>query len=244
MAGLLSRLFGKKGAPSIRCAAVVPAAGSSTRMAGRDKILLPLGDQPVLVHTLRALELCPHITEIVVVTRRDLIVPIGQLCRDCGFQKVTKVIPGGETRTQSVLNGVSEVSKDAELIAIHDGARPLVTQSLLDAVIARASQCGAAAPAVPVKDTIKRAKDGVVSATLDRSELFAVQTPQVFQADLIRTALARAMEEGAELTDDCGAVERLGIGVALTQGDYRNLKVTTPEDMAMAEALLEWEDET
>ena len=244
MAGLLSRLFGKRGKPSIRCAAVVPAAGSSTRMAGRDKILLPLGDQPVLVHTLRALELCPHIMEIVVVTRRDLIVPIGQLCRDCGFQKVTKIIPGGETRTQSVLNGVSEVSKDAELIAIHDGARPLVTQSLLDAVITRASQCGAAAPAVPVKDTIKRAKDGVVAATLERSELFAVQTPQVFQADLIRTALTRAMEEGAELTDDCGAVERLGIGVALTQGDYRNLKVTTPEDMAMAEALLEWEDET
>lgn len=243
MAGLLSRLFGKRGTPSIRCAAVVPAAGSSTRMAGRDKILLPLGDQPVLIHTLRALELCPHITEIVVVTRRDLIVPIGQLCRDCGFQKVTKIIPGGETRTRSVLNGVSEVSKDAELIAIHDGARPLVTQSLLDAVITRAAQCGAAAPAVPVKDTVKRARDGVVTATLDRSELFAIQTPQVFQADLIRTALTRAVDEGAELTDDCGAVERLGIGVALTQGDYRNLKVTTPEDMAMAEALLEWEDE-
>ena len=237
-------MFRKKGTPTKRCPPVVPAAGSSTRMAGRDKILLPLGDQPILFHTLRALELCPHITEIVVVTRRDLIVPIGRLCHNCGFQKVTKVIPGGETRTHSVLNGVSEVSKDAELIAIHDGARPLVTQSLLDAVITRASQCGAAAPAVPVKDTIKRAKDGVVSTTLDRSELFAVQTPQVFQADLIRTALARAMEEGAELTDDCGAVERLGIGVVLTQGDYRNLKVTTPEDMAMAEALLEWEDET
>ena len=243
MAGLLSRLFHKKRAPSIRCAAVVPAAGSSTRMAGRDKILLPLGDQPVLAHTLRALELCPHITEIVVVTRRDLIVPIGQLCRDCGFQKVTKVIPGGETRTQSVRNGLDEVSEEAELIAIHDGARPLVSQTVLDAVITRAAQCGAAAPAVPVKDTIKRAKDGVVEATLDRSELFAIQTPQVFQADLIRTALTRAVEEGAELTDDCGAVERLGIGVALTQGDYRNLKLTTPEDMAMAEALLEWEDQ-
>lgn len=243
MAGLLSRLFHKKGAPSIRCAAVVPAAGSSTRMAGRDKILLPLGEQPVLVHTLRALELCPHITEIVVVTRRDLIVPIGQLCRDCGFQKVTKVIPGGETRTRSVLNGVGEVSKEAELIAIHDGARPLVSQMVLDTVITRAAQCGAAAPAVPVKDTVKRAKNGVVEATLDRSELFAIQTPQVFQADLIRTALTRAVEDGAELTDDCGAVERLGIGVALTQGDYRNLKVTTPEDMAVAEALLDWEDE-
>jgi len=243
MAGLLSRLFHRQKEDPIRCAVVVPAAGSSTRMGGKDKILLPLGDQPVLARTLRALELCPHVTEIVVVTRRDLIVPIGQLCRDCGFQKVTKVVPGGETRTQSVLNGVSEVSKDAELIAIHDGARPLVTQSLLDAVITRASQCGAAALAVPVKDTIKRAKDGVVEATLERSELFAVQTPQVFQADLIRTALTRAIEEDVPLTDDCGAVERLGIGVALTQGDYRNLKLTTPEDIAMAEALLEWEDE-
>lgn len=243
MAGLLSRLLGRREEPSIRCAAVVPAAGSSTRMAGRDKVLLPLGDRPVLAHTLGALERCPHITEIVVVARRDLIVPIGQLCRDWGIGKVTKVIPGGETRTRSVLNGVSEVREGAELIAIHDGARPLVSQKVLEAVITRAAQCGAAAPAVPVKDTVKRAKDGVVRETLDRSELFAIQTPQVFQADLIRTALTKALQEGVELTDDCGAVERLGIGVALTQGDYRNLKLTTPEDMAMAEALLEWEEE-
>lgn len=243
MAGLLGRLFHKKKTPTIRCAAVVPAAGSSTRMAGRDKILLPLAEQPVLAHTLRALELCPHIMEIVVVTRRDLIVPIGQLCRDCKLEKVTKIIPGGDTRTQSVLNGVAEVSQKAELIAIHDGARPLVSQAVLDAAITRAAQCGAAAPAVPVKDTIKRAKDGVVEATLERSELFAIQTPQVFQADLIRTALTRAIQDGVELTDDCGAVERLGIGVALTQGDYRNLKLTTPEDIAVAEALLGWEDE-
>ena len=242
MAGLFKRLFGKKEEGSIRCAAVVPAAGSSTRMAGQDKILLPLGNQPVLAHTLRALELCPHITEIVVVTRRDLIVPIGQLCRDYGFQKVTKVIPGGETRSHSVCSGIKEVSEKADLIAIHDGARPLVSQAVLDAVITRAAQCGAAAPAVPVKDTIKRAKDGVVTATLERPELFAIQTPQVFQADLIRTALDRALQENAVLTDDCGAVERLGIGVALTQGDYRNLKLTTPEDIAMAEALLEGEN--
>lgn len=243
MAGLFSRLFHRKKEPELCCAAVVPAAGSSSRMAGRDKILLPLGEQPVLAHTIRALELCPLITEIVIVTRRDLIVPIGQLCRDCGFTKVTKVVPGGETRTHSVLHGVQEVSADAELIAIHDGARPLVSQEVLEAAITRAAQCGAAAPAVPVKDTVKRARDGVVEATLDRAELFAVQTPQVFQVDLIRTALARALEEGAELTDDCAAVERLGIGVALTRGDYRNLKLTTPEDLAVAEALLEWEDE-
>lgn len=243
MAGLFSRLFHRKEPQKICCAAVVPAAGSSTRMAGWDKILLPLGEQPVLAHTLRALELCPYITEIVIVTRRELIVPIGQLCRDCGFGKVTKVVPGGETRTHSVLNGVREVSDQAELIAIHDGARPLVSQKVLEGAITRAFQCGAAAPAVPVKDTVKRARDGVVEATLNRAELFGVQTPQVFQADLIRTALTKALEEGAEITDDCSAVERLGIGVALTQGDYRNLKITTPEDLAMAEALLEWEDE-
>ena len=242
MAGLFSRLFGKKKERGPFCAAVVAAAGSSTRMGGQDKLMLPLGEEPVLAHTLRALELCPYITEIVVVTRRDLIVPIGQMCQDRRLEKVSRIIPGGSTRTQSVLNGVLELGRRAELVAIHDGARPLVSQALLEAVITRAAQCGAAAPAVPVKDTVKRAKNAVVTETLDRAELFAVQTPQVFQTDLIRGALERALEEGAVLTDDCSAVERLGIGVALTQGDYRNLKITTPEDLAAAGAFLEQEE--
>ena len=242
MAGFLSRLFHHSAPPSIRCGAVVPAAGSSTRM-GQDKLLLPLGEQPVLLHTLRALELCPYITEIVVVTREELIVPIGQLCRDAALEKVRKVIVGGATRSHSVLAGLGELSQDAELAAIHDGARPLVSQAVLEAVIRRASECGAAAPAVPVKDTVKRARDGLVTATLDRAELRAVQTPQVFQVDLIKTALQKALEDGAELTDDCAAVERLGIGVALTEGDYCNLKLTTPEDLAVAEALLAWREE-
>ena len=210
---------------------------------GQDKLLLPLGEQPVLLHTLRALELCPYITEIVVVTREELIVPIGQLCRDAALEKVRKVIVGGATRSHSVLAGLGELSQDAELAAIHDGARPLVSQAVLEAVIRRASECGAAAPAVPVKDTVKRARDGLVTATLDRAELRAVQTPQVFQVDLIKTALQKALEDGAELTDDCAAVERLGIGVALTEGDYCNLKLTTPEDLAVAEALLAWREE-
>ena len=242
MAGLLGRLFRRRREEELRCSAVVPAAGSSTRM-GQDKLLLPLGEQPVLLHTLRALELCPYITEIVVVTREELIVPIGQLCRDAALEKVRKVIVGGATRSHSVLAGLGELSQDAELAAIHDGARPLVSQAVLEAVIRRASECGAAAPAVPVKDTIKRARDGLVTATLDRAELRAVQTPQVFQVDLIKTALQKALEDGAELTDDCAAVERLGIGVALTEGDYCNLKLTTPEDLAVAEALLAWREE-
>ncbi len=241
MAGLLGRLFRRR-REELRCSAVVPAAGSSTRM-GKDKLLLPLGEQPVLLHTLRALDACPYITEIVVVTREELIVPIGQLCRDAALEKVRKVIVGGATRSHSVLAGLGELSPDAELAAIHDGARPLVSQAVLEAVIRRASECGAAAPAVPVKDTIKRARDGLVTATLDRAELRAVQTPQVFQVDLIKTALQKALEDGAELTDDCAAVERLGIGVALTEGDYCNLKLTTPEDLAVAEALLAWREE-
>ena len=239
MAGLLGRLFRRQRTPELRCSAVVPAAGSSTRMEGQDKLLLPLEEQPVLLHTLRALELCPYLAEIIVVTREDLIVPIGQLCRDAGLSKVRKVIVGGATRTHSVLAGLGELSSGAELVAIHDGARPLVSQELLETVILRA----AAAPAVPVKDTIKRARDGLVEATLERSELFAVQTPQVFQVDLIKAALVKALEDGAALTDDCGAVERLGIGVSLTQGDYCNLKITTPEDLAVAEALFAWREQ-
>ena len=242
MAGLLGRLFRRRREEELRCSAVVPAAGSSTRM-GQDKLLLHLGEQPVLLHTLRALDACPYITEIVVVTREELIVPIGQLCRDAALEKVRKVIVGGATRSHSVLAGLGELSPDAELAAINDGARPLVSQAVLEAVIRRASECGAAAPAVPVKDTVKRARDGLVTATLDRAELRAVQTPQVFQVDLIKTALQKALEDGAELTDDCAAVERLGIGVALTEGDYCNLKLTTPEDLAVAEALLAWREE-
>ncbi len=241
MAGLLGRLFHRERQDRPRCSAVVAAAGSSTRMEGRDKLLLPMGEEPVLVHTLRALEECPWIDEIIVVTRGDLIVPVSQLCRDCALAKVCKVVAGGATRTRSVLAGVEEADPDAGLIAIHDGARPLVDQQVLEEVILRAGECGAAAPAVPVKDTVKRAVNGVVTGTPDRSELFAVQTPQVFEPSLIRAALTRALEDGVELTDDCSAVERLGIGVALTRGSYRNIKITTPEDLAVGEALLDWD---
>lgn len=238
MAGWLGRLFRREREEFPACAAVVPAAGSSTRMAGRDKLLACMGEQPVLVHTLRALDACPLITEIVVVTRSDLIVPVGQLCRDGAFSKVTKVVVGGQTRAQSVLAGIREVGEQTALIAIHDGARPLVSQQVLEEAIRRAQACGAAAPGVPVKDTVKRVREGMVTATLERDTLVAIQTPQVFQADLIRAALARAEEEGVALTDDCAAVERLGVPVAITRGSYANIKITTPEDLLMGEALL------
>lgn len=240
--GLLKRLRKKRKPHRPWCAAVVPAAGSSQRMEGQDKILLPLDDVPVLVHTLQALSASEWIQEIVVVTREDLIVPVGQLCRDCALAKVKKVLVGGATRTDSVLAGVEEVSSRAELIAVHDGARPLVTTEVIDAAIQRAAECGAAAPAVPVKDTIKRAVDGVVVETPDRSQLFAIQTPQVFDSDLLVGALHKAVEDGAPITDDCGAVERIGMKVYLTAGSYENIKITTPADMLAAEAILRSRD--
>lgn len=220
------------------CAAVVPAAGSSTRMGGEDKIMLPLLGVPVIVHTLRALECSPLIHEIVVVTREDLIVPISKACSDYGLTKVRKVICGGETRTGSVQLGLVEVSDRAELIAIHDGARPLLTQEVLEEVLKTAAKYGAAAPAVSVKDTIKKAADHVITETPNRSDLFAVQTPQVFSADLIRAAVFKAIEDNALITDDCSAVERLGMKVRLTNGSDENIKITTKTDMIFAQALL------
>lgn len=222
------------------CSAVVVAAGSSTRM-GMDKLMLPLDDIPVIVHTLRAVQAAPSVGEIVLVAREDLLVPMSQLCQDYAISKVTKVVRGGDSRTQSVRLGTLEVSRDAQVIAIHDGARPFVSVEVIEQAVAQAMDTGAAAPAVPVKDTIKVAHDGLVESTPDRSSLFAVQTPQVFEASLIKAALQKALDDGAELTDDCAAVERLGMRVVLTRGDERNIKLTTPEDLAVAQAMLELE---
>ena len=242
VAGLPGLFKRKNKGSALYCTAIVAAAGSSTRMGGKDKIMLPLREEPVILHTLRALECCPYIQEIIIVTREELIVPLSRLCTDYFLSKVSKVILGGDTRTQSVRLGVIEASDKAELIAIQDGARPLVTQEVLEEAILTAARCGAAAPAIPVKDTIKRAENGIVTQTPDRSALFAVQTPQVFEADLIRAALHQAVEANVPLTDDCSAVERLGMKVTLTRGSEENIKITTPADLAVAEALLQWRE--
>jgi 2-C-methyl-D-erythritol 4-phosphate cytidylyltransferase len=241
MTGLISKIFHRHGGDKTShpyCAAVVPAAGNASRMQGIDKILTEIGDAPVLEWTLRALNECPLIDEIVVVTREDLIVPISQMCSNAQLEKVKKVVKGGSDRAESVLLGLKEISPNAELAAIHDGARPFVSQELLTEVLTTAAKTGAAAPAVPMKDTIKQAKDGKVERTIDRSTLFAVQTPQVFQADLITGALQNCREKKIAITDDCSAVEVLGMTVTLTKGAYENIKITTPIDLVMGEALI------
>ena len=228
-----------------RCAALVAAAGSSTRMGGgTNKLLLPLDGIPVLIRTLDALQRAERVDEIIVATREEELVEIAQLCHTYGITKCKKVVRGGESRAHSVMLAALEADKSMELLAVQDGARPLVTPALIDSVIAAATRCGAAAPAVPVKDTIKCVReDGAVAQTLDRSALRAVQTPQVFTADVLKAALQSVLEQGIEVTDDCGAVERLGKVVFLTEGEETNLKITTPADLVLAEAILKDREE-
>lgn len=220
------------------CAAVVPAAGTASRMKGIDKILAELKGVPILIRTLTALHECPLIDEIVVVTREDLILSIGKLAGEYGLTKVKQVIRGGSDRAESVSLGLREISDRAELVAIHDGARPFVSQELLEEVITCAAKTRAAAPAIPVIDTIKVAKDGIIQSTPDRSTLYAVQTPQVFDKALIVDALTKVRELNIPLTDDCSAVEAMGLPVTLTAGSRENMKITTPIDMAIGEMIL------
>lgn len=223
-----------------RCAALVAAAGSSSRMGGVNKLLEPLDGVPVLIRTLTALQQAAQVDKIVIAAREEDLVEISRLCHTYGISKCTKVVRGGESRAHSVLLAALEASGDAELLAVQDGARPLVTPELIDQVITAAARCGAAAPAVPVKDTVKAVReDGAVERTLERSALRAVQTPQVFEADLLKAALQAALEGGIPVTDDCSAVERLGKVVFLVEGDEENLKITTPVDLILAEAILQ-----
>ena len=188
------------------CGAVIVAAGTASRMGGIDKVMAPLGGEPMVVRTVRQFQQCDVIREIVIVTREDLIVPIKDLCHD--FDKVKAVVVGGKSRDESVSLGLNTLSDKVKLVAVQDGARPFVTWQLIDRVVRAANTYGAAAPAIPVKDTIKVVRGGIVCDTPDRSTLQAVQTPQVFDFDLLRGALKQAKQDGAAITDDCSAVER------------------------------------
>ena len=227
----------RKVLPTQYCGAVIVAAGSASRMGGIDKVMAPLGGEPMLLRTVRAFEDCEAVKEIVIVTRQDLMGPIAELCS--GFTKIRSVVQGGSSRQESVKLGLLAFSKEVRLAAVHDGARPLVSGELIDKVIRAAHSYGAAAPAIPVKDTIKIFEGGFIAATPDRSTLRAVQTPQVMDRDLLLGALEKAEQEGIALTDDCSAVEHIGMRVRLVEGEERNLKVTTPLDLKIAELLLE-----
>ena len=227
----------RKVLPLKYCGAVIVAAGTASRMGGIDKVMAELEGEPMILRTVRTFQTCEAIREIIIVTREDLIIPIMGLC--AGLEKVKAVVVGGSSRQESVERGLNALSDKVKLVAVQDGARPLITHAVIDRTVRAAHTYGAAAPAIPVKDTIKVVTGGVVSSTPDRKTLQAVQTPQVFDLDMLRGSLKKAKADGAEVTDDCSAVERLGMSIKIVEGDERNIKVTTPMDLKIAKLLLE-----
>lgn len=220
------------------CSAVVPAAGSSDRMNGSDKMFSTVCGIPVLALTLSALQNCTAVDEIVVVVRAEMLERVSLLVSENSIHKVTKVVVGGKTRLESVALGTAAVNTKADIILVHDGARPLVTSEIIEETISLARKCHAAACAVPVKDTVKSAKNGRVISTPDRASLYSVQTPQAFDADIFRASVHNALKINLAVTDDCMAAEAIGVPIRLADGSYENIKITTPTDLIFAEAIL------
>ena len=215
--------------------AVVVAAGAGTRMDGVDKTFAPLAGVPLVARTVDAFERCPAVQSIVLVVAERSREAAARLARERGWRKVVKVVGGGPRRQDSVACGLGELPA-CEWVVVHDGARPLVEPELIARGLEAAGEGGAAIAAVPAKDTVKVVgPDERVQSTLDRRGLWLVQTPQVFRRELLERAHREVTEE---VTDDAAMVERLGQPVRVFMGSYRNLKVTTPEDLVVAEALL------
>lgn len=217
------------------CGAVIVAAGNATRMDGIDKVMAPIDGEPMILRAVRAFQESDVIRQIVVVTRQELIESVMELCSGC--DKVRAVLVGGADRPESVRIGVYALSEEMKLVAVHDGARPFVSAQVIDRAVRAANTYAAAAPGVPVKDTVKIVEGGVVRSTPVRKTLQAIQTPQVFDVALLKGALEKARKDKAEITDDCSAVERLGMSVKIVEGDERNIKITTPMDLQLAQLL-------
>lgn len=233
----LKELF-KKAEQRNTCSAVIVAAGSAQRM-GADKVMLELGCMPVLARTLLAFQNCDAIDEIIVVTRMEKVEEVASLCKKYGVTKAGKVIRGGKTRMESALAGVSEVRSNAKLIAIHDGARPFVTDEVIRRTVDAAAAYMSAVPVIRSTDTLKTIdEDGLIIGSVDREHTVRVQTPQVFNADLIKGALTKAVSDGLTLTDDCSAIEIMGIKTHTVDGDEDNIKLTTPRDLQLGDLIL------
>ncbi len=220
--------------------AIIAAAGQGKRMGGGiNKVFIPLSHCPMLVHSVRRFSECQGINNLVIVTAPEEIEKVKSILEDVEGLKPWRVTAGGTERQYSIANALAAVETDADIILVHDGARPLVECEIIEAAIAAAGKYGAAVVAVPVKDTIKQAdENGFVTGTPDRKMLWSVQTPQAFSGQLLRRAYDLAAKEGFLATDDAGLVERLGVKVKIVAGNYRNIKITTPEDLVVAKALL------
>ncbi len=221
--------------------AVIVAAGNSTRMGkGMNKQLLKVCGVPVLGRTLMAFEKTPVISEIVVVCREEDMPSFKEIAEVYSISKIKAFVKGGECRSESVKNGVEATSPESQFVAIHDGARAMILPEAIERSVAGAVKYRACALVVPVTDTIKVVdKDGVIVSTPERATLRAAQTPQVFERELYLDALRKTADAGVEFTDDCALVEWAGVPVHTVMGDYTNIKITTPEDLPLAESILE-----
>jgi 2-C-methyl-D-erythritol 4-phosphate cytidylyltransferase len=220
---------------NVKVSAIIVAAGGSERMGGVDKMFAPINGRPALARVLDTFQRCKKIDTIIVVVNTKNIEACRKMAAVEGWSKVKDIVPGGKRRQDSVAEGLKCV-KDAEWVVIHDGARPLVTIEIIERGLAAAKETGAAVAAVPVTDTIKEVQDGeIVSKTLPRQNLRTVQTPQVFRRDIIVKAYQHA---AGDVTDDAALVEQAGYRVKLYLGSYANIKITTPDDLAVAEALV------
>ncbi|MDU4961376.1 MAG: 2-C-methyl-D-erythritol 4-phosphate cytidylyltransferase [Sporomusaceae bacterium] len=220
--------------------AIIAAAGSGSRMGGGlNKQFILLNGLPVLARSLYAIAACPEVDGLIIVSAPAQLAALTELAGSLALGKPFRLVAGGSERQYSVANALAAVPEDAEFILVHDGARPLVLPQQVSEVLAAARSFGAAGLAAPVKDTIKTVNaDGFVTGTPDRSLLWAIQTPQAFAARLLRQAYAQAAADGYLGTDDASLVERLGVRIKLVNGGYENLKITTGEDVCLAEALL------
>lgn len=222
---------------------VMVCAGNSTRMGGINKILMPLGDRLVIGQSMKAFESCPSVNEIIIVARESDIPEIKAEAERTGITKLKACVTGGSTRQESVINGIRCISENAELIAVHDGARPLVKPVHIEKAIKDAGVFGGATLGVPVKDTIKVVESELITDTPPRSNLYITQTPQIFKKKIYFEGVDFALEHGLDFTDDCQLAEAIGCKVYMTIGDYTNIKITTPEDIRIAETLLAFEAE-
>jgi len=219
-----------------RVAAIVLAAGRGTRMGSAvPKQYLAVGGRPVLLHSLQRLEESPAVQDVILVVGSGELDRVREMLAPYGLNKLRQIVPGGEERSHSVYQGLKALPEDCAWVVVHDGVRPFFTPALLERVIAAAQSHGAAVPGVPVKDTIKVCDErGLVIHTPPRSSLWAVQTPQAFRRDWLAEAHEKARQQGITATDDAGLLERLGRPVQVVEGEYTNIKITTPEDLALA----------
>lgn len=222
------------------CTAVIVAAGKGKRMGTEiSKQFLPLGGKEILAHTVEKFERAKAIRDIVLVTGAEALEDVKNMAREYGWGKVRSVVPGGRERQDSVWNGLREVSEDTEIVLIHDGVRPFVTEEILNCSIETAREMGGCVAGVPAKDTIKVCNgENIAVATPDRSTLWQIQTPQTFRRAVILKAYENAKKDGFIGTDDASLVEHSGYPVKVILGSYRNIKITTKEDLLIGEAFL------